>query len=105
MDTKVSAADWSRRIAAWRESGLKAKDFAEREGFSYRSLIWWNGEFKRRAGGSEKATFLPVQIASAPLSVCCCFVEVELLSGHVLRVQPDFDVETVKRLVDAIGGR
>jgi hypothetical protein len=31
-------------------------------------------------------------------------IEVALASGHVLRVGPGFDVETVRRLVEVIGG-
>jgi hypothetical protein len=105
---KMSAAEWEERVARWHASGLKAKEFAEREGCSAKSLAWWGSELRRRIELSKRSTkgsagFVPVTVRDVPYPTSS-WIEVELASGHFLRVEPGFDVATVKRLVDAIGG-
>jgi hypothetical protein len=108
--TPQSADTWADRVERWRASGLRAQDFAEREGCSAKSLAWWGSELKRRAEATKRPSrtakadpeFLPVKV-STPRYVPFSTIEVELKSGHILRVEKGFDADTVRRLVEAIG--
>src|SRR5690554_2891363 len=56
----ASAAEWSRRVASWRRSGLSAEEFASGKDYRAKTLAWWSSELKRRersrpARGGENA--------------------------------------------------
>src|SRR5690606_24907151 len=44
----ASAAEWSRRVASWRRSGLSAEEFASGKDYRAKTLAWWSSELKRR---------------------------------------------------------
>jgi hypothetical protein len=46
--TRASAAEWAQRAAAWRSSGKSAAAFADKYGYSAKSLQWWSSELRRR---------------------------------------------------------
>lgn len=46
--TRASASEWAQRVAAWRSSGKSAAAFAEKQGYSAKSLQWWSSELRRR---------------------------------------------------------
>lgn len=41
------ASEWAERVTAWRRSGLRSEQFAERHSLSARSLLWWSSHFRR----------------------------------------------------------
>ena len=43
------AAEWARRVAAWRASGQTSTQFAEEQGFSCGSLRYWSSRLTRTA--------------------------------------------------------
>jgi transposase len=45
----ANAATWRKRVEEWRESGLKAKEFAENRGLSVHQLWNWAATFRKRA--------------------------------------------------------
>lgn len=107
---------WRRLVERWKASGLPKSTFCEREGISDASLHWWLRELTRRTGRrpgfrrAEKSparkaprpAFVPVQvISSAPTAPKA--VEV-VVAGYVVRVIPDFDKETLRRLVALLKG-
>jgi len=56
----ASAAEWARRVASWRRSGLSAEEFASGKDYRAKTLAWWSSELKRRersrpARGGENA--------------------------------------------------
>lgn len=107
---------WRRVIERWKASGLPKSTFCEREGLSDASLHWWLGELARRNGcrpgfrPAEKSPakkaprpeFVPVQVVP---SFQAAVKAVELVvAGYVVRVVPDFDPETLRRLLDLLEG-
>ncbi len=107
---------WRRLVERWNASGLTKSTFCEREGISGASLHWWLRELERRNGRrpgfrsvdkspakkAPRPEFVPVQVvpsaATAPKPV-----EV-VVAGYVVRVIPDFDPETLRRLVALLEG-
>ncbi len=44
----ASAAEWARRVASWRRSGLSAEEFANGRDYRAKTLAWWSSELRRR---------------------------------------------------------
>ena len=57
-------ATWSKRVEAWRASGLKAAEFASRGGFAERTLRWWAWRLER-----ESRAFVRVVRTDSPRAV------------------------------------
>jgi hypothetical protein len=105
---------WRRLIDRWKTSGLTKTAFCEREGHSGAALHWWIGEIDRRdhrrprrpAGPklarAARTSFVPVRVVT-PAPSAPRPIEV-LVAGHVIRVVPDFDPETFRRIVHILEG-
>lgn len=53
----AKADEWTRRVAEWRASGLKAKDFCVNREYSAKNLWHWSSKLGRaEAGGAERKT-------------------------------------------------
>jgi hypothetical protein len=106
---------WRRQIERFKTSGLSKSEFCRREGLSPAALHWWTGEIRRREGRPEiiqaqkrpprhvaARAFVPVRVKQIipPLQKP---VEV-VVAGYVVRVIPDFDPETLRRLVALLEG-
>jgi hypothetical protein len=106
---------WRRQSDRLKASGLSKSEFCRREGLSPAALHWWTGEIRRRDGSSEKVraqkrpprpgaarAFVPVRVkqiippSQKPVEV--------VVAGYVVRVLPDFDPETLRRLVALLEG-
>jgi len=59
---RASASEWAQRVAAWRSSGKSAAAFAEKHGYSAKSLQWWSSELRRR-GQAAPASEPEVKLA------------------------------------------
>jgi transposase-like protein len=44
-----SAAEWAEIVAAWKRSGLTAREYAQRHGLVAGTLLWWSSQGARRA--------------------------------------------------------
>lgn len=107
---------WRRQVERWKTSGLPKAAFCEREGISNASLHWWVRELERRNGrrsgfrATRKAPtpkaprpeFVPVQVVPS-LQAAVKAVELEV-AGYVVRVVPNFDPATLRRLMDLLEG-
>lgn len=51
---RASASEWAQRVAAWRSSGKSAAAFADKHGYSAKSLQWWSSELRRRGEASSE---------------------------------------------------
>jgi hypothetical protein len=106
---------WRRQIERCKASGLGKSEFCRREKISPAALHWWTGEIRRRYGRSESigaqkmptrqtraSAFVPVRVkqlippSQKPVEV--------VVAGYVVRVIPDFDPETLRRLVALLEG-
>jgi transposase-like protein len=98
---------WEQRIAAWRASGLTARQFALRIGVNANTLANWRWKLESSAGGGDGGAAF-VEVTKAVLSVADVSggaLEVVCRGGRVVRVPRDFDEATLARLLDVVEGR
>jgi hypothetical protein len=86
----------------WKASGLKVREFCEREGVTPTTFAHWRKEIAARDARRTTTTdplFVPVRVAAvlAPL-------EVALPGGRVVRVPPAFDPAHLQAVVTALEG-
>ena len=91
---------WRKRLARWKASGLKVREFCDREGVTPSALAHWRKEIAardaRRAEAAEPA-FVPVHVTPDPVPL-----DVTLPSGRVVRVPPGFDPTHLRAVVTAL---
>src|ERR1035438_3775916 len=84
MTVKATAAEWTERVRAWRESGQSAPEFAEGKGYSEKLLRWWGSELARRERQKPRVQFARVvraPPASVPLTVAIGAARIEVSAG------------------------
>ena len=79
-------------VAAWRKSGLRASEFARRQGINVQRLHWW----RKRLPEEEAVELVPVELDEVRRGEP---VLVMLRSGHMLKVGRNFDEEAFARVV------
>ena len=92
------AADAERVVEAWRRSGQSGAAFAREHGLSRARLLRWRDRLKRTA----LPQFHPVRVVqdTEPIAVTgTATLELELRSGHRIRVHAGFDPELLEVLV------
>lgn len=101
---------WIRILSEWHRSDLEGAAFCRKRGLSYSAFRFWKKEIpdrerRRKAkNGASKAPvrLLPVRVRPTP-SASAQPLEV-LVAGQVIRVVPDFDPETFRRIVHVLEG-
>ncbi|OGQ80198.1 MAG: hypothetical protein A2289_13345 [Deltaproteobacteria bacterium RIFOXYA12_FULL_58_15] len=123
---RASAADWTKRVERWKDSGLTAKEFAAEMGFKASTLTYWSSKLRRAAGSNGNAQSRvnfakrwaesPARGSSAPPASAPKLVELPVaqvvslapmlelvLQGDVrVRVPADFDEQTLVRLMRVV---
>jgi hypothetical protein len=100
---RTPRAEWSKRVARWRASGLTASEFASRHGFNVTTLRWWSSRLGRASKASPTSSLSPltfVEMTGAVLSREP--IELALPSGVRVRVPHDFDAGALERLLDVL---
>jgi hypothetical protein len=94
---------WRKRLASWRASGLKVREFCEREGVTPTAFAHWRKEIAARdsRAASDAPAFVPVHITPTVTAVP---LEVTLATGRVVRVPPGFDPAHLRAVVAALEG-
>lgn len=98
---------WRQRFALWRQSGLTIRGFCDQHGLSQASFYAWRRELLRRDArraptDPSATTFVPVQVVSTPPTTP---LELVLTDGRIVRVTPDFDADTLRRLLATLEAR
>jgi transposase-like protein len=117
---RASRAVWAKRVERWGDSGLSAKQFAAEIGVSQQSLTFWRWKLRRdasvhargetsapvkpRAGTRSTTTFLQLLPTLTTQSKPSNLLELVLSNGLAIRIPPEFDEPTLKRLVALLGG-
>jgi transposase len=106
----ASRADWEKRVAEWKRSGLTAEVFAAQRGFKPGTLLWWSSTLRRpatRVGrraadvGFARVVAVDDDGASArPVEPSA--LEIVLASGRVVRVRRGFDAAVLRELLSAL---
>lgn len=100
----ASRAQWERRVAQWRRSGLTAEVFAAQQGFNVHTLRGWSSALQRPTAPAAEAGFVRlVAIDSATVRPgSSATVDVVLTSGRVVRVGRGFDPVLLRDVVAAL---
>jgi hypothetical protein len=106
---RESAAEWARRVAAWRRSGESGSEYAERHGWNARTLTWWASELRRRTAGRSSATptpsFVKVVTRDEPSVRATPPLELILPGVGTVRVSAGTDLALLRSVVHALGAR
>jgi transposase len=112
-----SAEQWRRIVAEWTGSGLSQREFCRRRGFSLVTFGGWKRHFgdgarsacrdshtagdTRRLGGADRLSFVEVPHLprAGAASLDTAVYEVRLANGRAVRVGPEFDPATLRRLL------
>lgn len=95
---------WRKRLARWEASGLKVREFCEREGLTTTAFAHWRKTLRARDARSAAAditTFVPVHITP---TIAAVPLEVTLPGCRVVRVPPGFDPAHLRAVVAALEG-
>jgi transposase len=87
---------WRRWIQQWHDSGLSVRAFCARHHLAQPSFYAWRRILNER---DAAATFIPVQVVPDDEPSKARSVEVLLVGGRRLRVNPGFDPATVRQLL------
>jgi hypothetical protein len=106
--SRCSREQWTRRVSAWRRSGLSAPEFCGRRGWSVRTLRWWAWKLGTGERAAEAAGLVPVEVEESERDAATAArapFELALASGVVVRVAPSFDAVALGRLLDCLAER
>ena len=103
------AAEWAKRVSAWRASGQTAEVFAERRGWNGGTLTWWASTLKRRGAETsgarvQFARVVASQASAPPSSSAAPSVEVVLSRGRTVRVSKGFAPDVLRAVVETLEG-
>jgi len=95
---------WSEMLRAWQRSGLSQAEFCRQRGVNAGTFVWWKRQLQKRAGDAPKRRgrprqFVEVRLAGTPSA---SMYEVVLPRGRSIRVSPQFDPETLSRLIPVV---
>ena len=103
--------EWRKRIQRWAESGLTAKEFAAETGINAHTLTHWKWRLAAdlRAAAEPAAKFVELVPAGrrtmrAPEDALVPF-EVRFPDGRSLRVPLRFEPDSLRSLLELLGGR
>jgi hypothetical protein len=110
---------WTKRVERWVESGLTAKEFAAEVGVNSATLMHWKYRLAAEARGTanrpaepkkeDAVSFVEVQAVAPGVKparqTSSPAFELVFASGAMLRVPPDFDAATLRRLLDVMATR
>jgi hypothetical protein len=100
----ASRAQWKRRVAQWKKSGLTAEVFGAQQGLNPGTLRWWSSALRRPVARAAKVGFarlVPLDPAPARPAEPAT-LDVVAASGRVVRVRPGFDPTLLRELLSAL---
>jgi hypothetical protein len=107
---------WVKRVERWRESGLRANEFAAELGVSAATLAQWKYRLAAEARSAapspattERVAFVEVSATAEPTvpakAAAESTFEIVLPRGITVRVPSGFDASALRRLLDAMTAR
>jgi len=91
---------WRKRLASWKASGLKVREFCDREGVTPTAFAHWRKEIAARDSRAV-AAFLPVHITPTVMAEP---LEVVFPGSRVIRVRSGFDPAHLRAVVTTLEG-
>jgi len=93
-------AYWREVFEEWSSSGISQRQFCEERGIAYSTFCYWRGQVLRDRGEEiTSSLFLPVEVKPPVASSPSQDYEVCLENGVRIRVPPDFEGDSLLRLI------
>lgn len=101
---EATAEMWRDRVVRWKQSGLTARQFAEREGIGRpTALSWWQHHLKQQKTVAKDAAPLKLLRLEPVVSSTKADGAIELQCGrHRVIVRRDFDDALLRRVLDVL---
>ena len=104
------AARWSpaqakRELQGWVSSGISLTAYSRQRGYSEKTLSNWRSRLKRKGWeptAVEKPVLVPVRVVDGPRTRVGSPFEVALGNGVQVRVPPDFESGSLRRLLQVV---
>lgn len=115
MGERLSREIWAKRVERWKDSGLTSKEFAAELGINPRTLTFWKWNLTHETKAKAPA-LVPETSVATEAEQAVEFVEVKprrpntppaepfelVVDGLVIRIPSSFEVESLRRLLDAV---
>ena len=103
-------AYWREQLVQWAQSGMSQKQFCEQRDLSPHAFTWWKAKYRielnlpcravrKRSSKDHKHGFLEVKVFNSQPEL---LYEVVLVNCRTIRVGDRFDIESLKRLIQAV---
>jgi hypothetical protein len=103
VNNTVTAINWNKILEEFDKSGLRVKDFSEKNGIKPNSLYW---QLRKRRNASDSATKAPqdapvfIPVISEPAGTG----KISVTVGHAtINIEPGFDQQMLADVVRALG--
>ena len=96
---------WKKVILEYRASHRSAEEFCKKNGLSLTRLRYWTRTLKvspTKKKTSTQPSFLPAKIIATPIIRKSHSLEIELHCGRILRIQEDFGIDVLKKVIIAL---
>ena len=103
---KTKEACWRRRLVEYRSSGSSVVDFCRRRRLPPHQFYWWKRKLslldeQDDAGqGRDEPGFVPVRLPV--FSFSAGLIEVVHPGGCVVRLPPEFDTDSLRRVLETL---
>lgn len=96
---------WLRHIKKWEASGLRQQAYCIDVGISYASFVYWKGVLSAPPSQSKQKKFVPVKVTtnSAAAVTAPQAIQIKLLTGHIVYIPANMDMNEVGRLIHSLG--
>ncbi len=100
QQSKKRLQAWKERVKMYEQSNLCLSEFCQEQGINIKTFTQW----KRRFGMEKREAFIPVALEPSESLFTPNVYEISHPNGFSLKCSDRADIETVKRLLKAIGG-
>ena len=102
---RLSREVWTKRVGAWRRSGMSAERFCRGREFVAPTLRWWAWRLGSCREAAESAGLVRVEVDPPRPPTESSALAVVLPGGIEIRVAPNFEAEALERLILCVEGR
>lgn len=97
---------WQAHIKQWKESKLSQQTYCTQSGINLNSFTYWRGKFITAESKETEAKFVRVKVAtnhSAPTTDAPRSIQIKLLTGHVVYIPANLDINEMAKLINLLG--
>lgn len=102
QNAKISKREyWQNQINLWQGSHLSQSAFCERSGIKLSTFTYWRGLLLEEE--NKKREFVPVKIVKDKVVNEPKFIQIKLLTGHVIYLPVEIGINEISKLIHSLG--